>query len=271
MLLYYSFLLFLNIYLINGHINHICIECGKNLSYSASCVSPCPPRCSISLSEPCYKKCTHGGCECRHPFALDEYDNCILRRDCPKKSFTTIVPTITTTKKPMCKGNLVYSKCRQRCETRCSDKKERKCGVNCRSPGCECKYPFVRDKKNKCIHKSMCPGKPSSTTKKPTTKATTKTTTETTTKTTTKKATKPTTKPPGKKCPKNMKYSKCPSKCIRKCLCEEDRCNCMKLGCDKPKCVCKEGYILYLGKCITEDKCKSLEENFNVYSDDMMF
>ncbi|CEF64349.1 Trypsin Inhibitor-like, cysteine rich domain-containing protein [Strongyloides ratti] len=280
-----------------------------------NCVSPCPPRCSESIGTTCFTKCTHGGCECRHPFALDDNNNCILRRDCPTKTITTIIPRPTPTKKPTCSGNLVYSKCRQRCETKCSDKSQRKCGVNCKSPGCECKYPFVRDSKNNCIHKSKCPSKPKPkpttttstttttvtttttttemTTPKPTTKPTKKPTTKrTTTKkpttkkpttkkpTTTKKTTtkKPTTttktttkKPSGKQCPTNMEYSECPSKCVRKCLCEEDRCNCKKSGCGKAGCICKKGYILYLGKCITEEKCKTLEENFDIYSNDLFY
>uniref|UniRef100_A0A0K0FZE5 Trypsin Inhibitor like cysteine rich domain protein n=1 Tax=Strongyloides venezuelensis TaxID=75913 RepID=A0A0K0FZE5_STRVS len=61
--------------------------CPKNMVYT-KCKSACPPRCGIpaNVTSICTKECAGEGCECREPFALDEFENCVRREECKKPS-----------------------------------------------------------------------------------------------------------------------------------------------------------------------------------------
>uniref|UniRef100_A0A0K0F301 TIL domain-containing protein n=1 Tax=Strongyloides venezuelensis TaxID=75913 RepID=A0A0K0F301_STRVS len=61
--------------------------CSKNMVYT-KCKSACPPRCGIptNVTSICTKECAGEGCECREPFALDEFENCVRREECKKPS-----------------------------------------------------------------------------------------------------------------------------------------------------------------------------------------
>ncbi|CEF60522.1 Trypsin Inhibitor-like, cysteine rich domain-containing protein [Strongyloides ratti] len=133
--------------------------CPPNTFYT-TCKSTCEPKCGEDPdSVICPLICDGEGCECHHPYALDEKGNCIERSKCPK---TTVKPKPTlksTTKKPIsCPPNMVYTDCLSSCKLTCDEDPDKVvCDFMCRGEGCECVEPFALDKDGNCIERSKCP------------------------------------------------------------------------------------------------------------------
>uniref|UniRef100_A0A0K0EB10 TIL domain-containing protein n=1 Tax=Strongyloides stercoralis TaxID=6248 RepID=A0A0K0EB10_STRER len=157
--------------------------------------------------------------------------------------FLTYISYNEARKRPkQCRKHMIYKMCTKTCPKTCdkNENKGKRCFLDCKHPGCECKRGYVLAKKNKCVRKSKC-HKYRTTTKKPTT---------------TMKMIETTTTASSQQClGNNTEYTDCLSSCPLKCsdITKVVPCtaNCNGVGCQ-----CKQGY--YLNKkneCISKTKC----------------
>uniref|UniRef100_A0A0N4ZPL2 TIL domain-containing protein n=1 Tax=Parastrongyloides trichosuri TaxID=131310 RepID=A0A0N4ZPL2_PARTI len=160
-------------------------------------------------------------CICAVGYALDKRNKCIKLEDCQPYSIRT------TTIKPRCYKNMIFSKCPSKCQPTCTNKLPI-CTKDCGKPKCICKKGYVLHRK-RCIKETRC----------------------TMISTTTKKPIKP--------CPLNMIWNNCPMKCEKHCFETENVVPCFVGVCQNPRCMCQKGYVLHGSRCIDMDECNRLK------------
>uniref|UniRef100_A0A0N5A6N3 TIL domain-containing protein n=1 Tax=Parastrongyloides trichosuri TaxID=131310 RepID=A0A0N5A6N3_PARTI len=199
------------------------IKCPRHMK-PTTCASSCPPRCGDEnpWNKTCTSKCSGEPCECKYPYVLDDNNNCVRPKYCPK--VTTIS---TTTKKAVkCPKNMVPTKCGSNCPPKCSDKDpfHKVCNKGCSGEPCECREPYALDKNGKCVLYEKCRDE---------------------------------CKPSDKElCGRKMIFDKCPPK--KPVTCKNYKDQKKQTKCYPPRCVCKKGYVLHDLKCVKISKCKRL-------------
>uniref|UniRef100_A0A0N5B6M7 TIL domain-containing protein n=1 Tax=Strongyloides papillosus TaxID=174720 RepID=A0A0N5B6M7_STREA len=183
-----------------------------------TCYPVCPglpkPLCSTETLGP--------GCICNFPYSINATGNCILRTDCPIRSYPT-----TTPKPPNpCKFPWLNVECRSACPQTCDEKLQADCMVFCLPSGCQCVYPYLLTHEGECVHNDQCPKKENVKLKRE----------------------KPTAKP----CTGNLTAVSGRDNCVKTCGSTVDYSKCMKKTIGRA-CICRFPYCLDKnGVCIHE-------------------
>ncbi|CEF64348.1 Trypsin Inhibitor-like, cysteine rich domain-containing protein [Strongyloides ratti] len=200
-------------------------ECFGNKTLVAN-MPTCTPKCPGLPKDLCTTDILPPGCACIPPYATNAEGNCILRTDCPLRSY----PTTTPTPPNPCKAPWLLVECRSACPPTCSESRQSDCLRFCLPKGCACVDPYALTSKGECVRRSECPRESNNISKE---------------KDIVKNA----------ECPENMEYVSGKDSCERKCGVPANYSTCMKVS-RGSTCECRYPFALNKNnQCVHESQC----------------
>uniref|UniRef100_A0A0K0EQX8 TIL domain-containing protein n=2 Tax=Strongyloides stercoralis TaxID=6248 RepID=A0A0K0EQX8_STRER len=186
----------------------------------------CSPKCPGLPRDLCTTQILPKGCACIPPYATNSTGHCILRRDCPLRSY----PTTTPPPPNPCKAPWLLVTCRSACPPTCSENKRSDCLVYCLPKGCACVEPYALNSDGECVHRRDCKYEKNNLIKE-------------------KNINYDGT------CPENMSYVSGRDSCERRCGETPDYSRCVKVG-RGSTCECRYPYALNnRNECVHESQC----------------